>query len=51
MIHRGVKVLTFQYWCRLSDEARAALTHQELKAEFGELVAWRDKIFQKHFPS
>ncbi|EIE23059.1 hypothetical protein COCSUDRAFT_53495 [Coccomyxa subellipsoidea C-169] len=36
---------------KLSDEARAALTHQELKAEFGELVAWRDQIFQKHFPS
>ncbi|KAK9903239.1 hypothetical protein WJX75_000529 [Coccomyxa subellipsoidea] len=36
---------------KLPDAARAALTHQELKAEFGDLLTWRDQIFKKHFPN
>ncbi|CAL8465486.1 g5022 [Coccomyxa elongata] len=35
---------------KLSDDRREDLTNHELQAEFGDLLTWRDAIFQKHFP-
>ena len=37
-------------FARIPEAQRKALTNAELKAEFQDLVAWRDGIFQKHFP-
>jgi hypothetical protein len=49
--NQRVQVPDHDIGCRLPDAARAALTHQELKAEFGDLLTWRDQIFKKHFPN
>ncbi len=36
--------------CRLPEERRRMLINMELKAEFGDLLTWRDGIFAKHYP-
>ena len=36
--------------CRVPEDRRRMLTNAELKAEFGDLLTWRDSMFAKHYP-